>query len=202
MKKTLFLVGIIFLSCVVNAVKPALTKIQELPAECNNETAFSLVFDYAGYVFEGMLYPLHDNRWIVLSHWCLDEEETIFVEDENGNEVPAPSLYKDPFEGIRYPVIQTDSVSFSTRNYAGEAIPLYRESKGKRVDFCLKVECSLDVLDADPKTRRVLCRTNPNDWMWGEPQNEEEKEWKKPFVSVFGWMDEKWICANLLTTCP
>ena len=50
-----------------------------------------------------------------------------------------------------------------------------------------------EVLDADPKTRRLLCRTNPSDWNWEEnPQ----------YYSVYGWIDEEWVCANLLTTCP
>ena len=57
----------------------------------------------------------------------------------------------------------------------------------------LRCESDLDVVDADPKTRRVLCRMNPNHWDWEEsPQ----------YYAVFGWMDEEWICANLLTTCP
>ena len=181
---------------------PRLTSLDQLPEGCSKESAFGLIFTFRGYVFEGLLYPLHNKTWIVLSYWCLDEEETIFTEDGNGEDVPAASLYKDPFEGLKYPVVTTDSVSFSTRNYGGKTIPLYRKSKGRRVECRLNVECSLDVLDADPKTRRVFCRSNPNDWMWGEPQNEEEKEWKKPFVSVIGWVDEEWICANLMTTCP
>ena len=178
------------------------SELKELPEGCSKETAFNLNLVYKGYVFDAMLYPLHNNTWIVLSYWCLDEEETIYKADEDGNEVPAASLYKDPFEGLKYPVVTTDSVSFSTRNYGGTTIPFYRKPKGRRVDFRLNTECSLHLLDADPKTRRVFCRSNPNDWMWGEPQNEEEKEWKHPFKSVIGWVDEEWICANLLTTCP
>ena len=113
-------------------------------------------------------------------------------EDENGEPIPAVSRYKDPFAGIKYPVIQTDSVSFATRNYARQTIKLYKHSKGNIVYDRLKVQCNVDVLDADPQTRRVLCRTNPNDWVWDE----------QPYVSVYGWMDEEWVCANLLTTCP
>lgn len=169
-----------------------LDKIDKLPDGCNEKTAFGLVFVYQGYVFEGSLYPLHNNRWIVLSYWCLDEDDTIFLEDENGEPVPAVTRYKNPFEGIEYPVITTDSVSFATRNYGGKTIPLYINSKGKRIAYKLDVECSLDVLDADPKTRRLYCRSNPNDWMWEE----------QPFKSVIGWVDEDWVCANLLTTCP
>lgn len=179
-----------------------LDSLDMLPEGCNQETAFGLVFDFAGYVFEGMLYPLHDKRWIVLSYWCLDEEETIYMEDENGSEVPAATRYKDPFKGIRYPVIKTDSVSFSTRNYGGQELHLYTTADGDSIAYTINFECSLDVTDADVTTRRVLCQTNPNDWMWGVPENEDEKEWKREYVYVKGWVDEEWICANLLTTCP
>jgi hypothetical protein len=174
-----------------------------LPEGCNEKTAFNLDFTYQGYQFEGLLYPLHNSWWIVLSYWCLDEMDGIFEgEDENGNPIPTASRYHDPFQGLRYPIIHTDSVSCSTRNYSNQTIKLYRKSEGKAVECKLKVQCNVDVLDADPETRRVFCRTNPNDWRWGEPANEEEAEWKHPFVSVIGWMDEEWVCANLLTTCP
>ena len=172
-----------------------LGELKTLPAEVNEKNAFYLCFDYMGYAFEGNLYPLHDGWWIVLSHWCLDEDLTIYLaeEDENGDPIPAASRYKDPFAGIRYPIIKTDSVSFISRNYGGQTIKMYKESEGKKVWDKLKVSCHLDVVDADPKTRRVLCRTNPNHWDWEEsPQ----------YYAVFGWMDEEWICANLLTTCP
>ena len=166
-----------------------------LPPEINMETAFGLVFHYGGYVFEGALYPLHEGWWVVLSHWCLDEMEEIYLdeEDANGDPIPAASRYKDPFAGKQYPIIKTDSVSFSSRNYGGETIKLYKEADGKRVWDKLKVPCHLDVVDADAKTRRLLCRTNPNAWDWDEnPQ----------YYAVYGWMDEEWVCANLLTTCP
>ncbi len=172
-----------------------LGELKTLPAEVNEKDAFYLCFDYMGYAFEGSLYPLHNGWWVVLSHWCLDEELTMYLdeEDENGEPVPAASRYKDPFAGMRYPIIKTDSVSFISRNYGGQVIKLYKESEGKKVWDKLKVSCHLDVVDADPKTRRVLCRTNPNNWSWEEsPQ----------YYSVYGWMDEEWICANLLTTCP
>jgi len=167
--------------------------LEQLPEGCNEKTAFGLIFDYKGYAFEGLLYPLHDGKWIVLSYWCLDEMDGIYIgEDENGEPIPAASQYKDPFKGVKYPVIQTDSVSCATRNYAQQTIKLYKNSKGNFVYDKLRVECNVDVLDADPKTRRVLVRTNPNDWRWQE----------QPYVSVYGWMDEEWICANLMTTCP
>lgn len=176
--------------------------VDSLPEGCNEESAFGLIFKYAGYVFQGSLWPMHDGTWIVLSYWCLDEEETIMVQNEEGEDVPAPALYKDPFLGVKYPLIPSDSVSFGTRNYGGEAIPLYASSKGSKVNCRIAVECSLYAEDADPVTRRVLCHTNPNDAMWGEPQNEEEREWKHPYVEARGWIDEEWICSNLLTTCP
>lgn len=169
--------------------------VDELPKGCNLKTAFGLIFSYKGYVFEGAMYPLHNNQWIILSYWCLDEDETIYLAeelDENGDPIQAITRYKDPFEGIQYPVLTTDSVCFSTRNYGGQTIKLYAKSKGKKVLYTLDEECSLDVLDADPKTRRLYCRSNPSDWMWEGKQ----------FKSVIGWVDEDWVCANLLTTCP
>lgn len=168
-------------------------ELKALPPEITEKEAFGLCFDYMGYAFEGSLYPLHNGWWVVLSHWCLDEEETMYLgEDENGEPIPAASVYKDPFAGMRYPIIKTDSIGFSTRNYAGQTIKLYKESDGKKVWDKLNVQCNVDVLDADPKTRRLLCRTNPGDWCWEDKQ----------YVSVYGWIDEEWVCANLLTTCP
>lgn len=168
-------------------------ELKMLPPEINEKNAFGLCFDYMGYAFEGSLYPLHDGWWVVLSYWCLDEMDGIYVgEDENGEPIPAASQYKDPFAGMCYPIIKTDSVGFSTRNYNGQTIKLYSASEGKKVDDRLKVQCNVDVLDADPQTRRLLCRTNPTDWCWDE----------QPYVSVYGWMDEEWVCANLMTTCP
>ena len=170
-------------------------ELKTLPAEVNEKDAFYLCFDYMGYAFEGSLYPLHNGWWIVLSHWCMDEEETMYLseEDENGEPIPAASRYKDPFAGMRYPIIKTDSIGFMTRNYGNETIKLYKESEGKKVWDKLPVQCSMEVLDANPKTRRLLCRTNPSDWNWEEnPQ----------YYSVYGWIDEEWVCANLLTTCP
>ena len=168
-------------------------ELKALPAEVNEKDAFYLCFDYMGYAFEGTLYPLHNGWWIVLNHWCLDEMDEIYiVEDENGEPIPAASVYKDPFAGMKYPIIKTDSVGFSTRNYSNQIIKMYKESDGKKVWDKLRVQCNIDVLDADPKTRRLLCRTNPGDWCWQD----------KPYQSVYGWMDEEWVCANLMTTCP
>ena len=172
-----------------------LGELKTLPADVDPKDAFYLCFHYMGYVFEGNLYPLHNGWWIVMDHWCLDEEETMYLDetDENGDPIPAASRYKDPFAGIRYPIIMTDSVGFTSRNYGGQTIKMYKESDGKKLWDKLKVSCHLDVVDADPKTRRLLCRTNPNNWDWDEtPQ----------YYAVYGWMDEEWVCANLLTTCP
>ena len=172
---------------------PRLTSLDELPKGCNEKTCFWLDFSFKGYVFEGSLYPLHNNKWLILSYWALDEDDTIYLIDENGGDpILAASKYKDPFKGIQYPVIETDSVGFATRNYNGETIKLYANAKGKRVLYTLDTDCPVDVLDADPKTRRIYCRTNPSDWVWEQ----------KPFKSVIGWMDEEWVCSNLLTTCP
>ena len=165
-----------------------------LPEEINEKTAFSLNFVYMGYVFEGLLYPLHHGCWIVLSHWCLDEMDGIYIgEDEDGEPIPAVSVYKDPFAGLTYPIICTDSVDFMTRNYGGQTIKLYRSADGKKVWDKISVECSMEVLDADPVTRRILCRTNPNNW---------DFETNPQYYSVYGWIDEEWTCSNLLTTCP
>lgn len=163
-----------------------------LPDDVTEDKAFYLCFDYMGYAFEGSLYPLHNGWWIVLSHWCLDEEETIFVEEE-GEPVPAASKYKDPFAGLTYPIIKTDSIGFMTRNYGGETIKLYSTSDGKKVWDKLRVECSMEVLDADVETRRLLCRTSPSNW---------DFETNPQYYSVYGWLDEEWTCSNLLTTCP
>ena len=152
-------------------------ELKALPPEINEQNAFYLCFNYMGHVFEGSLYPLHNGWWVVLNHWCLDELD---------------SIYQDPFAGMRCPIIKTDSVGCSTRNYDNQTIKMYKESNGKKIWDKLRVQCNVDVLDADPETRRLLCRTNPGDWCWEGRQ----------YYSVYGWIDEEWVCANLLTTCP
>ena len=165
-----------------------------LPEGVNNETAFSLDFTYMGYVFEGMLYPLHDGWWIVLSYWCIDQMDGIYIgEDEDGEPIPAASVYKDPFAGLHYPVIKTDSVDFMTRNYGGKTMKLYSGPDSKKVWHKLSVECAMEVLDADVTTRRLLCRTSPSNW---------DFETNPQYYSVYGWLDEEWTCSNLLSTCP
>lgn len=161
-------------------------ELKALPEGMNEENAFGLCFDYMGYAFEGSLYPLHNGWWVVLSYWCLDEMDEIYLEDEEGGEpVPAASRYHDPFAGMRYPIIWTDSIGFMTRNYSDQTIPLYEYSYGKKVRSKLKKQCSMRVLDADPSTRRLFCTTEDD---------------QSP-VCV-GWIDEEWVCANLLSTCP
>ena len=150
-----------------------------LPIEEMERDAFHLVFIYMGHVFQGDLYPLHNGLWVVMSRMSLDE----IIGDP----------YEDPFGDKRFPIIGTDSVSTVTRNYGKETIKLFGAADSKKVWSTLKVQCEVQVLDADVKTRRVYCRTNPNDWDYEEnPQ----------YYSVIGWMDEEWICSNLMTTCP
>ena len=150
-----------------------------LPIEEMEKGAFHLVFTYMGYVFQSNLYPLHNNLWVVMSRMSLEEI--------NGDP------YEDPFGDKRFPIIWTDSVSTGTRNYGNETIKLYRDAEGKKVWDKLKVQCSVQVLDADVTTRRIYCRTNPDYWDFEEsPQ----------YYSVIGWMDEEWTCSNLMTTCP
>ncbi|MBR0297339.1 MAG: hypothetical protein IJQ95_08135 [Paludibacteraceae bacterium] len=165
-----------------------------LPEGVNQETAFSLDFTYMGYVFDGLLYPLHDGWWIVLSYWCLDQMDGIYIgEDADGEPIPAASVYKNPFAGLHYPVIKTDSVDFMTRNYGGKTMKLYSGPDSKKVWDKLSVECAMEVLDADVTTRRLLCRTNPSNW---------DFETNPQYYSVYGWLDEEWTCSNLLSTCP
>ena len=178
-----------------------------LPEGVNEEKAFSLDFTYMGYVFEGSLYPLHDGWWIVLSHWCIDQMDGIYIgedaersPDETGEAasaeeglIEAYKVYKDPFAGLHYPIIKTDSVDFMTRNYGGKTIKLYSTPDGKKVWDKLSVECAMEVLDADVTTRRILCRTSPSNW---------DFEFNPQYYSVYGWIDEEWTCSNLLTTCP
>ena len=150
-----------------------------LPIDQMEKDAFHLVFTYMGHVFQGNLYPLHNNLWVVMSRMSLEE----IIGDP----------YEDPFGDKRFPIIWTDSVSTDTRNYGKQTIKMYRDADGKKVCDKLKVQCSVQVLDADVQTRRLLCRTNPHDWDFEEnPQ----------YYAVYGWMDEEWICSNLMTTCP
>lgn len=150
-----------------------------LPIEQMEKDAFHLVFTYMGHVFQGNLYPLHNNLWVVMSRMSLEE----IIGDP----------YEDPFGDKRYPVIWTDSVSTGTRNYNNQTIKLYYLEYGEKAKDKLKVQCSVQVMDADTKTRRLFCRTNPNNWDYEEnPQ----------YYSVIGWLDEEWTCSNLVTTCP
>ena len=174
--------------------------LDALPADFNEDDMFGLILDYGGYSMIVNAWRMPDGDWLIPYHWCEAEDGGIYKMDEDGNEIEIE--YKDPFEGQPYPVIHNPQFSFSTRNYGNQPLHFYAESSGDSIVYTIDFECSLDVIDADPITRRVLCQTNPNDWMWGEPKDEDEKEWKRPYVFLKGWVDEEWICANLLTTCP
>ncbi len=87
------------------------------------------------------------------------------------------------------PFVERDTAaSFLTRNYGGKALPVYASCEGKKIRKTIRYECSGVALSADPKTRRVLCRLTPLEGDQGE--------------MIEGWIDEEWVCANTLTTCP
>ena len=175
--------------------------VEALPEDFNEEDVFGLVLDY-DYVMEVSAYPLHNENWIVTSHWCAEEEEGMaYEEDEDGNEVTYP--YEDPFGGHAYPVVPSSKLSFNTRNYGGETINFYATSDGDEV-LCKTdyKEITLRVLDADTQTRRLLVYSSPDDWCWGEPEDEWDAEYRHPFVELKGWIDEEWVCGNTVTTCP
>ena len=162
--------------------------------------AFGLVLEYGGYSMDAGVWPMPNDDWLVTWHWCMEEDGGIFVIDENGNEVE--KVYVDPFEGQPYPVVHHPELSFSTRNYGGETINFYAAPDSDEVLCSTDYrEISLEVVAADAKTRRVLVRTNPNDWCWGEPKDEFEAEFKHPFVDLQGWVDEEWVCGSTVTTC-
>lgn len=175
--------------------------LDALPADYNEEDNFGLVLDYGGFIMDASAWPMPNNDWLITYHWCEVEDGCIYRIDENGNEVEV--VYVDPFEGQPYPVIHKPNLSFSTRNYGGETIPFYTASDSDEI-LCSTdyKEISLDVVAADLKTRRLLVQTNPNDWCWGEPENEWDVEYRHPFVELKGWIDEEWVCGNTVTTCP
>lgn len=179
----------------------ALRFLDAAPAEYQEGDAFGFVLQYGGYAMDAGVWPMPDDDWLVTWHWCMEEDGGIFIIDENGNEVE--KVYVDPFEGRPYPVIHHPELSFGTRNYGGETINFYAASDSDEV-LCSTdyKEIGLDVIAADLKTRRVLVRTNPNDWCWGEPEDEFEAEFKHPFVDLQGWVDEEWVCGSTVTTCP
>ncbi len=179
----------------------ALSYLDSLPEGCGEEESFRLVLSYADYYMEVTACPLHNDYWVILSHWCIEEEGVITETDENGNEVPV--VYQDPFEGRPYPVVYHPLLSFDTRNYGGETIHFYMTSDGEEV-YCSTnyKNISLHVIDGDPVTRRLLVYSTPEDWCWGEPEDEWEEEYRHPFVELRGWIDEEWVCSSTMTTCP
>jgi hypothetical protein len=186
--------------------KDGVSYVEALPKGFNEDDLFGLILVYGDYVMEASAYPLHNNNWIITSHWCLEEDEgVVYEEDGEGNEVSYP--YEDPFEGYDFPVVQSSEnslpLSFSTRNYGGETINFYAAPDSKEVScFTNYKEITLRVIDADPKTRRLLVCSSPEDWCWGEPEGEWDAEYRHPFVDLRGWVDEEWVCANTLSTCP
>lgn len=171
------------------------------PADFNEDDMFGLILDYGGYGMIVNTWQMPDGDWLILYHWCAEEEGDIYVEDEDGNMVEVE--YHDPFEGHLYPVVHNPKFSFSTRNYGGETINFYTKPDGEEVacstDFST---ISLDVIDVDIKSRRLLVQSNPKDWCWGEPEEEWQEGFRHPFVELRGWIDEEWVCANTVTTCP
>ena len=177
--------------------------LDALPAEFNEDDMFGLILDYGGYSMIVNAWQMPDGDWLIPYHWCEEEDGggVYFKVDEQGNEVEV--VYKDPFEGKPYPVIHNPQFSFSTRNYGGQTINFYKASDSQEVACSTDYkEISLDVVGVDLKTRRLLVQSNPKDWCWGEPEEEWQEEYRHPFVELRGWIDEEWVCANTVTTCP
>ena len=177
--------------------------LDALPAEFNEDDMFGLILDYGGYSMIVNAWQMPDGDWLIPYHWCEEEDGggVYFKVDEQGNEVEV--VYKDPFEGKPYPVIHNPQFSFSTRNYGGQTINFYKAPDSQEVACSTDYkEISLDVVGVDLKTRRLLVQSNPKDWCWGEPEEEWQEEYRHPFVELRGWIDEEWVCANTVTTCP
>ena len=175
--------------------------LEAIPADCREGDEFGLVLDYGDYAMDVSAWPMPDGDWLITYHWCMEEDGCIFKVDENGNEVEV--VYEDPFEGQPYPVIHHPRLSFSTRNYGGETIKFFAAPDSKEVLCSTNYkEIGLDVIAADLKTRRLLVQSNPNDWCWGEPEDEWDAEYRHPFVELKGWVDEEWVCGSTVTTCP
>lgn len=177
--------------------------LDALPAEFNEDDMFGLILDYGGYSMIVNAWQMPDGDWLIPYHWCEEEDGggVYFKVDEQGNEVEV--VYKDPFEGKPYPVIHNPHFSFSTRNYGGQTINFYKAPDSQEVACSTDYkEISLDVVGVDLKTRRLLVQSNPKDWCWGEPEEEWQEGYRHPFVELRGWIDEEWVCANTVTTCP
>ena len=163
--------------------------LDAMPAEFNEDDMFGFILDYGGYSMIVSAWQMPDGDWLIPYHWC---------EEEDGE-----GTYKDPFEGKPYPVIHNPHFSFSTRNYGGETINFYKEPSSEEVVCSTDYrEISLDVVGVDLKTRRLLVQSNPKDWCWGEVEEEWQEGYRHPFVELKGWIDEEWVCANTVTTCP
>ena len=174
--------------------------LDAMPAEFNEDDMFGFILDYGGYSMIVSAWQMPDGDWLIPYHWC-EEEEGVYSVDEDGNEKLVE--YKDPFEGKPYPVIHNPHFSFSTRNYGGETINFYKEPSSEEVACSTDYkEISLDVVGVDLKTRRLLVQSNPKDWCWGEVEEEWQEGYRHPFVELKGWIDEEWVCANTMTTCP
>lgn len=171
--------------------------LKALPSEFKEDDRFGLVLDFGGYAMDAAVWPMPDGDWLVTDHSCAEEGGCIYKLDENGNEYEV--IYEDPFNGEPYPVIHKPDLSFSTRNYGGETIKFYAAPDSDEVLCSTNKEINLDVVAADLKTRRLLVRSNPNDWCWAKPGEENEKE---PFIDLKGWIDEEWVCGSTMTTCP
>lgn len=175
--------------------------LDALPAEFNEDDMFGLILDYGGYSMIVNAWQMPDGDWLIPYHWCEEEEGGGVKVDEQGNEVEV--VYKDPFEGKPYPVIHNPQFSFNTRNYGGQTINFYKAPDSQEVACSTDYkEISLDVVGVDLKTRRLLVQSNPKDWCWGEPEEEWQEGYRHPFVELRGWIDEEWVCANTVTTCP
>ena len=175
--------------------------LETLPANYQEGDAFGLVLDYGGYAMDASVWPMPDGDWLITWHWCMEEDGGVFRVDENGNEEEV--VYEDPFEGRSFPVIHRPQLSVNTRNYGGETVNFYASADSDEVLCSTNYkEISLDVIAADLKTRRLLVQTNPNDWCWGEPEDEWDAEYRHPYVELKGWVDEDWVCGSTVTTCP
>lgn len=162
-----------------------------------NRLDFALVVDYGGYTMDCAVWPLHNGYWLVNSHWCLEQMDRPWLDPKETPE------YHDPFEGQENPSVHYSTVSCVTRNYGGETVNFYAAPESDEIvcktDY---KEITLHVMDADPKTRRLLVYTAPEDECWGEPLDDFEKEYRHKFLALKGWIDEEWVCGNSLTTCP
>ena len=175
--------------------------LDALPTDFNEDNMFSFILDYGGYDMIVEAWQMPDGDWLIPYHWSEMEDGGYYEEDEAGNQTEIE--YKDPFEGKPYPVIHNPHFSFNTRNYGGDTINFYKAPDSEEVACTTNYpEISLDVIGVDLKTRRLLVQSNPKDWCWGEPEEEWQEGYRHPFVELRGWIDEEWVCANTVTTCP